>query len=314
MSLAAAVFVARELGVDHAFWVALATLSVLRSSALATGQSAVAAAIGTGIGFGVSAGVLAVVGLDRTTLWIVLVIGMFGLAFLPQVVGFWAGKTAFTITVVALFNLVTPKGWHTGLTRFEDIAIGVTVATVVAMLFWPRRLEPIVSQLIGGLSAATGALLGDSVRHVTPTAWRAARREVTISEARTRAAMVEFLVQQRSSPQTVEPWIARLGVASHARSAGDAIARLDELLPGPALAGDSALSSALRSSAAQVEHALGKGFGPPDALTSGSLASETRGAALGAIAEGSNPPGRVVRDLLTRDWLIAVTEMLETRP
>ena len=133
-------------------------------------------------------------------------------------------------------------------------------------------------------------------------------------EARTRAAMVEFLVEQRSSPQTVEPWIARLGVASHARSAGDAIARMDGLIPGSAGVGDSALSSALRTSAAQLQQALGRGVGPPDALTAESLARETRDAAPGAIADASFPPGAVVRDLLTRDWLVAVTEMLESRP
>ena len=137
---------------------------------------------------------------------------------------------------------------------------------------------------------------------------------MTIAEARTRAAMVEFLVQQRSSPQTVEPWIARLRVASHARSAGDAIARLDGLLPGPEFGGDSPLRSALGTSVAQVQTALRTAAGPPDALTAASLASETRDAALGAITDGSEPSGLVVRDLLTRDWLIAVTEMLETRP
>jgi len=65
VALAAAVLLARSLGVDHAFWVALGTLSVLRSSALGTGQTAVAASLGTGIGFAVSSAVLAVIGLHR---------------------------------------------------------------------------------------------------------------------------------------------------------------------------------------------------------------------------------------------------------
>ena len=314
VALAAAVFVARELGVDHAFWVALATLSVLRSSAMATGQTAVAAAIGTGIGFGVSSGVLAVVGLDRTALWTALVIGMFAVGYLPQVGGFSAGQAAFTFLVIALFNLLAPIGWHAGLTRVEDIAIGVIVSTVVAMLFWPRRLEPLVAQLVAGLSSAVGALLTHSVNLVPSDVWRSARRDVTIAEARTRAAMVEFLVQQRSAPQIVEPWIARLGVASHARSASDAIVRLDALFPVPADAADSALGPALRPSAAAVGNALGSVLGPPAELTAATLAHETREAALAAIADASPATGPVVRDLLTRDWLIAVAEMLETRP
>ena len=211
-------------------------------------------------------------------------------------------------------NLVTPEGWHTGLTRVEDIVIGVSVSVVVAMLFWPRRLEPLVAQLVAGLSAAAGTLLTASVQRVAPPAWRDVRRDVTIAEARTRAALAEFLVQQRASPQAVEPWIARFGVASHTRSASDAIMRLDTLSGGSEETVECLLSPVLRSTAATMVAELARGVGPPEALTAAALAEDTHDAAWGAIAAGATSPVPVVRDLLTRDWLIAVTHMLETRP
>lgn len=313
IALAAAVFVARTLGVDHAFWVALGTLSVLRSSAMATGQTAVAAAVGTGIGFGLSAGVLAVVGLHRTGLWVVLVVGVFALGYLPQVAGFAAGQAAFTITVVVLFNLIEPQGWHTGLTRLQDVAIGVLVSSVVALVFWPRRLEPLVARLVGTLSASAGILLETAVRHPPPAVWRDARAETAAAEIRTRAAIVELIVQHRGRPSVTEPWIARLGVASHARSAADVVYRLPALLPGPGVGGTE-IDTSLAVAAHRVAQALAPGRRPPDPPCAPIVRAETRTVALAAIAHGAREPRSVVRSLLVRDWLIATGEMVDDRP
>ena len=38
---------------------------------------------------------------------------------LPQVLGFVAGQAAFTVLVVALFNIIVPDGWRTGLVRIR---------------------------------------------------------------------------------------------------------------------------------------------------------------------------------------------------
>ena len=51
------------------------------------------------------------------------------------------------------------SGWHTGLVRFEDVMLGAGVSAAVALLFWPRRLEPLVARLMAEVSAAAGALL-----------------------------------------------------------------------------------------------------------------------------------------------------------
>ena len=140
--------------VDHAFWVALGTLSVLRSNALSTGRSALEAAAGTAVGFAVAAAVLAVLGVDRIGLWVVMVLGFFCAAYFPQVLGFIAGQAAFTVLVVALFNLIIPEGWRTGLVRIEDIAIGATVSVVVALVFWPRRAEVSLRRIVAILYRA----------------------------------------------------------------------------------------------------------------------------------------------------------------
>jgi uncharacterized membrane protein YccC len=136
--LALAVFVANETGVQHAFWVVLGTLSVLRSNALSTGQNIVQALAGTIVGFIVGATILSVIGTDETLLWLLLppVVLLAGVA--PAVVSFAAGQAAFTLTVVFLFNIIQPTGWRVGLLRVEDVALGCAVSLVVGLLFWPR--------------------------------------------------------------------------------------------------------------------------------------------------------------------------------
>ena len=118
------------------------------------------AAAGTAVGFAVAAAVLAVLGVDRVGLWIVMIVAYFCAAYFPQVLGFVAGQAAFTVLVVALFNLIVPEGWRTGLVRIEDIAIGATVSVVVALVFWPRRAEVTLRKIAATLYRALAACRG----------------------------------------------------------------------------------------------------------------------------------------------------------
>src|SRR5207253_6895575 len=62
VGLAVAVFIAQQSGLQHAFWVVLGTLSVLRSNALATGASIVRALAGTAVGILVGAALVIAIG------------------------------------------------------------------------------------------------------------------------------------------------------------------------------------------------------------------------------------------------------------
>ena len=67
LALAAAVAVADLADLQHGFWVVLGTLSVLRTSASATGATALRALIGTVVGFFIGAGLILAIG-DNTAL------------------------------------------------------------------------------------------------------------------------------------------------------------------------------------------------------------------------------------------------------
>jgi uncharacterized membrane protein YccC len=319
VALAGAVLLARSMGVDHAFWVALGTLSVLRSSALGTGQTAVEASLGTGIGFAVSSAVLAAIGLHEGALWVVLVVTIFLVGYLPGVAGFVAGQAAFTVFVVALFNLVEPLGWHTGLVRLEDVMLGAGVSAAVALLFWPRRLEPLVARLVAEVSRAAGSLLVDTASQLRSGHIAVDRTPTVQAEARARAALIELLDQYRRRPELAEPWVARLGVALHARAASDAITRLPDLVPGsqphdaatPALV---AFGDQLVDAATLVDADLSPGRGHGDGPRAPRLETSTRAAAVAAIAAAKADTSAVVRALLARDWIVGVAQMVDHRP
>ncbi len=145
VALAAAVAVADLSGVQHGFWVVLGTLSVLRTSAAATGATAWRALAGTVAGFAAGALLLAAIGTGQGALWAALPVAVLIASYAPGTTPFLVGQAAFTVTIVVLFNILVPAGWRVGLLRIEDVAIGCAVSVVVGVLFWPRGAYAVVA-------------------------------------------------------------------------------------------------------------------------------------------------------------------------
>ncbi len=137
IALGGAVRVADLSGAQHSFWIVLGALSVLRSNALSTGQSVVRGLVGTTIGFVIGGALVLALGTNHILLWVLLPVAILGAGIAPAV-SFTAGQAGFTVTLLILFNIVSPAGWQVGLVRVEDVAIGCAVSLVVGALFWPR--------------------------------------------------------------------------------------------------------------------------------------------------------------------------------
>jgi uncharacterized membrane protein YccC len=162
-ALALAVAVAKLTGVQHAFWVVLGTLSVLRTSAAATGSTAMRALAGTTAGFIVGAALLLAIGTNPVALWIAFPVAVLVAAYTPGTAPFAAGQAAFTITVVVLFNVLVPAGWRVGLLRVEDVAIGCAVSLVVGYLFWPRGASSVLGDNLADAFRCGSRYLGEAV-------------------------------------------------------------------------------------------------------------------------------------------------------
>jgi uncharacterized membrane protein YccC len=164
LGLGIAITLAGLLSIDHAFWVGLAVLSVLRSNALATGRTAVQAVGGTVLGFLVVLVFFGIFDAGSTAEWIALPIASFLAAYAPSAISFVVGQASFTVTIVLLFDIIVPDGWHTGVVRVEDIVLGAVVGLCVGLLMWPRGAVGMLREVIGGHLRADADYLGASLR------------------------------------------------------------------------------------------------------------------------------------------------------
>lgn len=165
-ALAAAVAIADASSVQHGFWVVLGTLSVLRTSAAATGATALRALLGTALGFVIGAVLLGVIGTSTTALWVTLPIAVLVAGYAPGTLPFAFGQAAFTVTVVVLFNLLDPVGWKIGELRILDVAIGCGVSLAVGVLFWPRGVAPLVGNDLADAFRTGASYLREAVDYV----------------------------------------------------------------------------------------------------------------------------------------------------
>ena len=164
-ALSLAVLVASLTGVQHSFWVVLGTLSVLRSNALNTGQTVVRGLAGTAAGVLAGAVLIELIGTNATVLWILLPVAVLIAGFAPAAVSFAAGQAAFSVVLVILFNIIQPVGWHVGLVRIEDVAIGFGVSLAVGVLFWPRGAGRALIQELSEAYAASAGYLAAAVEY-----------------------------------------------------------------------------------------------------------------------------------------------------
>jgi len=165
IALGAAVVVTNLVEFPHSFWVVLATLTVLRTSAIDTGLTVAAVAVGIAVGFVVSYGLAVLASGHPWLLWVVLPVAIMGAVLAPVVVGVAGGQALFAVTVVALFNLVNDQGTLTAIQRIEAVALGMAVALVVAIALWPRGPRPLLAAALArlyglGAGAATASLRG----------------------------------------------------------------------------------------------------------------------------------------------------------
>ncbi len=163
LGLALAVLIAQLADLQNAFWVVLGTLSVLRSSALATGSTMAWALAGCFAGIVVGGLLVIAVDGSETALWILLPFATGLAAYTPRAVSFAAGQAGFSIVVLVLFNLIHPSGWEVGLLRIEDVAIGAGVSLLVGLLFWPRGAVTVLRRAMGNAYASAAAYLDATV-------------------------------------------------------------------------------------------------------------------------------------------------------
>lgn len=231
LGLALAVAATHLFPVQHGFWVVLAAMSVLRSSALTTGTKVLRAVVGTVVGFVIGAVIIELIGVEPPVLWSMLPIVAFVAAYVPEVASFAAGQAAFTMLVLIVFNLIAPSGWQVGLIRIEDILVGGAVGVMVSLLLWPRGAGQAVTVAIEEACDIGTRYLRAAVSRITHgaafgvEATVTALGQATLTASRTVDDGVrQYLSENGGSPDPRAPVIRAANRAIRLRGAADLIA------------------------------------------------------------------------------------------
>ncbi|HZA80358.1 MAG TPA: FUSC family protein, partial [Actinomycetes bacterium] len=259
---------------------------------------ALLAIAGTVVGFVVAAVLTLAIGTSAGALWVTLPMVAFLAAYVPTAVSFLVGQAAFTLFVVVLFDLLQPQGWRLGLVRLEDVALGVGVSVVVAVLLWPRgasgQLRSALAALYRAdaalLEAGFGYLLGDGNQRQVDVSRRAAETEVD----RAAAAFEVFLAERGSRTLPAATWARVAATGNNVLFAADAIELIGLLGYRPD--GCQQCADQIRRDAAAVVGAL-SGFAsqlqqrraPP--APPAPAAAEARGAVVGCLQAWRGAPG-----------------------
>jgi uncharacterized membrane protein YccC len=243
--LGIAVLVADLSSVQQAFWVVLGALSVLRSSALTTGQNILRAIGGTAAGFALGGTLVWLIGTDTTLLWVLLPVSILLAGLAPAAVSFGAGQAAFTLTVLIIFNILRPVGWSLGLVRIEDVALGCAVSLVVGLLLWPRGAAAALGRALSQAYTDCAAYLARTVDYGVGRCDASAVAAVEPVDEASRAA-----ASSRRLDDTFRGYLSERGAKPLA------LAEITHLLTGVValrLAGDAVLELWSRADAAGAE-------------------------------------------------------------
>ncbi|MGI5522040.1 FUSC family protein [Micromonospora sp. CA-259024] len=136
VALAIARVAAGELQLTHGFWVLLATLTVLRTSAADTRTALRPAVLGTIAGAVVSGGLLV---LDQPIAYAVVLPVTLMLALgVGRLLGPVWQQALFTLLLTVVFAQLTPEGWRLAEARLVDVLLGALIGVLAGVAMWPR--------------------------------------------------------------------------------------------------------------------------------------------------------------------------------
>ena len=237
LGLAAARLLADLLDLSHGFWVLLATLSLMRTSLVASGLALVPAFLGTLGGALVAAGVLALVGDDTIVYAVVLPIAMVVTFAAGPLVGPAAAQFGFTIVVAVLFAQLAPTTWQVAEVRLTDVVVGGLVGALIGAAVWPRGGAGEVRRSAAACLRFTADELVETIRGLTGDPSRDPGQHRLLPDPAHRVTVLFDITyaQFRSEPAHTHPahdWLEVLAVVQ--RAASDAEVLRDRYpTPGP---------------------------------------------------------------------------------
>ncbi|MEU3352975.1 FUSC family protein [Streptomyces sp. NPDC037389] len=318
-AMAGARLLVGALDLSHGFWVLLATLSLMRTSAADTRTALRPAVTGTTAGAVLAALALRVVGdvplFYAAVLPIVLLVGLTAAPLLGPA---W-GQATFTVAIVLMFAQISTPQWQLSAARLVDVLVGGAIGVLASLLAWPRgaggELRCAVADFLAagavGCRGVTDLLCG---RPAPADPLRPVRVAMLLAEASYCQHQSERLLRRTADPPW---WIAMLAgyhmlrggelmLLRHGAALGDTPLAPDAAAELTLLA-DRVAADALRTAEALRAPAPSRpATGAPDPVPHPAAASGLlRSAALHA---GDVDAARVLLTVDAEAWLTGVAE------
>jgi uncharacterized membrane protein YccC len=179
-------------GLEHGFWVAFATLTVIKSNLRGTGRSVGEAITGTLIGFLVAFALISVAEPSIGWYLALLPVVVTAAIYANAAVSFLAGQAGFTLVIIVLFNLLGPAGWRVGIVRVVDVVAGALAGLLIGALAWPRGAS-------ANIGTAAADLLEAGASYLAATARAFIGQQVAASAAASRRRAADAAVRAESS-------------------------------------------------------------------------------------------------------------------
>jgi uncharacterized membrane protein YccC len=221
VALAVARGVAGVLDLSHGFWVLLATLAVLRTSAAHTRSALRPVLIGTVVGSALAGGLLLVGASPQLYEALLPVVMLVGFTAGP-LLGLGWSQALFTLVISLVFAQLAPVNWRLAEARVLDVAIGAVIGVLIGLVAWPRGSDGEMRRTMAGFLDAGAAVVRQTIAVLAASAppgsaLPEARRQGVLAEA-----SYALYHGERHAPPRLD-WPAVLHAGHHVVGGADAL-------------------------------------------------------------------------------------------
>lgn len=229
-ALAGARLIVGVLDLPHGFWVLLAVLSLLRTSAADTRGALPPAFLGAAAGAALATLILIVVG-DTPAFYIAAapVVFLLGFSVGPVLGSAWT-QAVLTLVLVLLFTQILPPDRQLPAVRLMDVVIGGSLGAAASLLAWPRGAggelrRSVVDFMVRGAEACRTVTfrLCHGLAHDRGTdPLRPARTAMRLAQA----AHTQYRTERAGRDATAPPWETAMQPGHHTVSGGELLLTL----------------------------------------------------------------------------------------
>ncbi|MGC4773215.1 FUSC family protein [Micromonospora sp. DT44] len=253
VALAIARVAAGVLHLNHGFWVLLATLTVLRTSAADTRTALRPAVLGTIAGV-VASGLLVLVVQEPVVYAVVLPVALL-LAFgVGRLLGPVWQQALFTLLLTVVFTQLSPEGWRLAEARLVDVGLGAVIGVLAGVAMWPRGAGHDLRHNAARYLAASGTAVERTVEAVLGDAQRpehdfdqVGRRMILVD-----SSYCQYHSERHDPGRAQLNWDAALSAGHHVVPGAESLLRRN---PPGCLAGWPAAAALLRDTAGHLRSA-----------------------------------------------------------